>query len=374
MGKHVPELDGIRRLAILLIIALHYFVLEGAEVLPRKLYVVAQFGWTGVDLFFVLSGFLIGGILLDVRESTNYFKVFYVRRFYRIVPVYLALCALSLIVFYPKLSTHDWLFEGKIPWYAYLTFGQNFWMTTRQALSSRQIDATWSLAIEEQFYLTLPLVIWLVRDRYLPYVLTAGIAAAPFIRMALWWRYGQWAYVASYVLAPCRMDALLLGVLGAWWVRNRVLNKDVLEAAAVVLAIGFAAMIRFHVTPFELAAFGYTLIAMFYLAVLLLAVTGGWVGGIFRSKPLLYLGTVAYGLYLFHQPVLGLVYAALGRATAAIRTWTDVAATGLAAVLVLGLARLSWRCFEKPMVKLGHRFTYSKVRRVQIQDTRHLTR
>jgi peptidoglycan/LPS O-acetylase OafA/YrhL len=115
-SKRIPELDGIRGTAILMIVVFHWIGLEGVSILPRKIHGLLSFGWSGVDLFFVLSGFLISGILLDPRDSGNYFKVFYVRRFYRILPLYGAVCLLSVAVFYAHLSTHAWLFEGKIPW------------------------------------------------------------------------------------------------------------------------------------------------------------------------------------------------------------------------------------------------------------------
>jgi peptidoglycan/LPS O-acetylase OafA/YrhL len=279
--------------------------------------------------------------------------------------LYLVLCVLSLAFFYLPFSTHPWLFEGKIPWYAYLTFGQNFWMAKYDAMSSRQIDATWSLAIEEQFYLTLPLVIRLVREKFLPYVLAAGIVAAPLIRIALWIYFGpERGNVATYVLAPCRMDALLLGVIAAWLTRNQwdevIARKDLFVGAAIILGAGFAAMIRFHIEPGSLAmaSFGYTWIALFYLSLLFLAVTGGWVARVFRLKLLGYLGVVAYGLYLFHQPVLGLVYALRGRTNAHIESRADIAVTAIAGLIVVAIARLSWRYFEQPMVKFGHRYKY----------------
>src|ERR1700689_5530178 len=96
----VPELDGIRGMAILLVVIFHWGAFdEGHSILPGKLERLLSFGWSGVDLFFVLSGFLIGGILLDVRDSPNYFKVFYMRRFFRIVPLYYLwlFCLIALV-------------------------------------------------------------------------------------------------------------------------------------------------------------------------------------------------------------------------------------------------------------------------------------
>ena len=165
-----------------------------------------------VDIFFVLSGFLIGGILMDARRASNYFSVFYFRRIRRILPLYGAVCLLSLAVYYAHPSTHGWLFEGKIPWYAYLTFGQNFWMAKYNAVSSRQIDATWSLALKNSF-IALPMVIWTVKPKYLLPVLISGIVLAPLLRMTLWFTLDvEHRVTATYLLAPCRMDVLLLGV------------------------------------------------------------------------------------------------------------------------------------------------------------------
>ena len=159
-SHRVPELDGIRGTAILVVVIFHWIALPGVYILPERLERLLSFGWSGVDLFFVLSGFLIGGILFDARDATNYFKVFYMRRFYRILPLYGAICLSTVAIFYVHLSTHAWLFDrAKIPWYAYLTFGQNFWIVTFRTLGNWPLAVTWSLAVEEQFYLTLPFVI-----------------------------------------------------------------------------------------------------------------------------------------------------------------------------------------------------------------------
>src|SRR5271155_4280107 len=141
--KRIPELDGLRGIAILMVLVYHY--------------TGWRWGWTGVDLFFVLSGFLIGGILMDAKSATNYYSVFYTRRFYRIVPLYaVTVCMLPLL-----LATHyEWFTVGnKIPWYAYATFTQNFWMVKLEKLGTMALAVTWSLAIEEQFYLTLPIIV-----------------------------------------------------------------------------------------------------------------------------------------------------------------------------------------------------------------------
>lgn len=146
-----PELDGLRGTAILMVVVYHWVHNHSkSTILPHKLEGLLSYGWSGVDLFFVLSGFLIGGILLDARDSANYFKVFCVRRSCRILPLYGALCLLSAAIFYAHIGTHAWLYDGSVPWYAYLTFGQNFWMAKADGAgfgAGNIAGITWSLAV-----------------------------------------------------------------------------------------------------------------------------------------------------------------------------------------------------------------------------------
>jgi peptidoglycan/LPS O-acetylase OafA/YrhL len=306
-SHRVPELDGIRGIAILVVVIFHWITLQAQSILPERIENILNFGWSGVDLFFVLSGFLIGGILLDARDSPNYFKVFYVRRFYRIMPLYGAICVVTLVIYHAHLSTHAWLFrEPKLPWYSYLTFAQNFWMVKLHTLGYWQLAVTWSLAVEEQFYLTLPLVIRFTSRKTLPYVLGVGVLLAPLIRIVLWFAVDRQSatYSAAY-LAPCRMDALLLGVLAACAVRDAVCwerlqaHKAVVGAASIALGMGFLELIhrRSSTLSFAMVSIGYTLIALFYVALLLLGMTQtAFVSRLFRFRGLTELGILAYGL------------------------------------------------------------------------------
>lgn len=134
-SRRVPELDGIRGVAVLMVVYGHYVLgrLPVAEWnLPDFLERAVLLSRTGVELFFVLSGFLIGGILLDNRGSGHYFSTFYIRRFYRIVPLYVMVCFLALvgILISNALGASVFLkiLNSPIPWYAYATFTQNFWV------------------------------------------------------------------------------------------------------------------------------------------------------------------------------------------------------------------------------------------------------
>jgi peptidoglycan/LPS O-acetylase OafA/YrhL len=366
--QRIPALDGIRGLAILMILLYHGFGLEGFYILNGKLLTALRFGWAGVDLFFVLSGFLIGGTLLDVEGSQNYYSVFYIRRFYRILPLYAALCLFSLFVFHLRLGTHAWLFDGRVPWYAYLTFGQNFWMVGLNNISPRELASTWSLAIEEQFYLTLPFIVRNVSRKSLPFLLAAGVLLASLIRVAMWFGLDpSRTEIAAYVLAPCRMDSLFLGVFAAWAVRNSrcwawlLAHKNAVGAACGLLGLGVLEMMRLHwdTKSFGIISFGYTWIALFFVSILIVVVTQeGFVSRLFTLRPLMNLGLIAYGLYLFNYPILGLIYGLGGKTWPTLTDAYSVGLTLIAGILVIVLAKLSWTYFEKPLVDQGHRYKY----------------
>jgi peptidoglycan/LPS O-acetylase OafA/YrhL len=156
----IPVLDGLRGIAILLVLLYHgLFTIRFESVPLVRLSAIGKLSESGVDLFFVLSGFLIGGILLDVKDSPHYFKTFYVRRAYRILPLYMAvlgICLLRLISFH---LFPDWFGSRQpknIPFLSYVFFFQNFWMAFLGSFGLAFLSPTWSLAVGEQFYLTVP--------------------------------------------------------------------------------------------------------------------------------------------------------------------------------------------------------------------------
>jgi peptidoglycan/LPS O-acetylase OafA/YrhL len=378
-AKRIPELDGLRGIAISLVIILHYFTAALIVHRPHPLaylQIATRLSWSGVDLFFVLSGFLIGGILLDARDSSNYFKVFYLRRFCRILPVYfvfLGLVAFCSWFLYPSnRSTMDWLFGNPMPWYSYPTFTQNIWMAKWNYLGPVSLSITWSLAIEEQFYLTLPALIRFVRSSVLPYFLGAGILAAPLLRIALIiWR--PQAQTALYVLLPCRMDALLLGVLAAYLFRkpgfaqSMYALRKTLWAIFAFLAAGlvyFTSTSSFYSIP--TASIGYDWLAFFYLTAMILALVDSqsWLARMLRWRWLMSFGTIAYGAYLFHYLIYGLCMAYLRSAEGGLQNIPDLAVTIFALALTILFTTLSWRFFEKPIVRWGHTLQYEPAKPV----------
>jgi peptidoglycan/LPS O-acetylase OafA/YrhL len=198
--ERVRELDGIRGLAIALVLVWHYVHAQLQQVEPGTPLAffkqAVSFTWSGVDLFFVLSGFLIAGILLDHREAENYFRVFYIRRVCRIFPLYYAHFALfvMLLAFGVGLAPGlYWLFDtAGLPLWSYATFTQNIVMASRVVMGSDWLAVTWSLAIEEQFYLVLPFIIRFTPPRALPWILGGLLLMAPVLRAAV---PGAWAVI-----------------------------------------------------------------------------------------------------------------------------------------------------------------------------------
>jgi len=366
----IPELDGIRGLAILLVLIWHYVM---CEVRPPLLFRFLNLTWSGVELFFVLSGFLIGGILLDHRESPSYFRVFYARRACRILPLYYAWLVLFAIVLpirhrLPLGSASDWIFNAPLPFWSYFTFTQNFLQAKTELWGPNWVAVTWSLAIEEQFYLFLPLVIRFVPRRALPFVLAPLIVAAPIARAILYVPRND--ALASYVLPAGKMDALLLGVLCAWLMRNAKLAERLprtLPALRIVLfsCAGFAFLTTYIAETRLTRVLSESMLALAYASLLLLVLNApaSPFAQMARWRWLRALGIIAYGTYIIHQTVSGFVFGVARGHWPYIAQRSDLLLVALSLVLTLAIAAASWRWFEKPIVRWSRRWNYEIIGR-----------
>jgi peptidoglycan/LPS O-acetylase OafA/YrhL len=249
---------------------------------------------------------------------------------------------------------------------------QNLGFIAYAGLANDWLAPTWSLAVEEQFYLVAPLVIRKVRERLLLRVLLGVIVAAPLLRLWIRWHYGQEAQHAVYVLTPCRADSLAVGMLIAWFWRKPGFQEWIIAhwrmvvVAFAVLSAGMMVLIGafsyFYLPVTQIV--GHSWIALFFGAALTITlarpetVLVSWL----RSRALRNWGRISYCVYLIHMAVLAGVHGLLGGRNG-VTDWRTFVAPTLAIPVCYVLASLSWRFFEERMVRIGHRYTYRAERK-----------
>src|ERR1019366_1071793 len=367
----MPELDGLRGIAILLVWVAHYFAVPGKGMVSLLDGYWFRLGWTGVDLFFVLSGFLIGGILLDVRTSPRYFKTFYARRFFRIIPLYYAWIGVYvLLAAFGRhyLMAHIGTVEGiDVSILAQVLFFQNIRDFLGSTVSFWWFTFTWSLAVEEQFYLVSPLFVRYLSKRALASFLILVTLAAPVLRLVVRDSFHSGAWLA-YRLMPCRADSLAIGMLAAMlWSTPKM--RDWLVAHGVllygffgILLAGVAYLWRWYSDPLLplTQTIGYTWLALFFAAVILLALTRPAAPvallarlGFFRE-----IGGVSYCIFIIHSALFLFCHQILLHALPAVTDEKAAAVTFLAALLTYAIAKLSWKFFEEPLLRRGHAYRY----------------
>lgn len=358
--KRRVELDGVRGLAIGLVVVFHYLYLQwdapsGVEAYIRQAF---RLTWSGVDLFFVLSGFLIVGILLDHRESGGYFRTFYLRRVCRIVPVYACFLVAFFIVREFSGIKSDWISAMGRPWWLYPLLVQNFHMAFH-GVSSHWLAPSWSLAIEEQFYLLIPFLVWLLNRKTLLALVISLILLAPVFR----YLHGDGSY-ASYFLPWCRADGLMMGALLAIAVRSPKV-ASLLERRPGFLLWGFlglspvvALLAVFHHSPGGI--WNHSVLSLWFGLLLLIGYyrVSGFANRFLSQPFLVWLGLRSYALYLLHQPVSGLLHYWILKEDPVLDSAAALGVTVLALGVSLLLCEVSYRVLEQPILKWGHRFRY----------------
>jgi peptidoglycan/LPS O-acetylase OafA/YrhL len=325
------------------------------------------FGQSGVDLFFVLSGFLIIGILIDNRESPNYFKTFYARRALRILPPYLILVAGFWLCVNVTGGRLAYYFDRQLPLWSLLTFTQNWVMASINSFGAMSISVTWSLAIEEQFYLFAPALIWLLPRRWLPETLVAIGIASIVARSACFYLYPDHVF-APYVGTVFRLDGLCLGGLVAIAYRNSAMRLAIFTRRKVLLAAlgALIAIIPFYTwflrSDFAYFAeyhFGHAYLALLYGASLMsiLVWSGAPATSWLRSKILTGTGMISYSLYLYHPSFKGLFFVLAHRGEQ-LTSRLDIALLFAAFVSTFAFCAVLYRYVEGPAQKFGKRFMY----------------
>jgi peptidoglycan/LPS O-acetylase OafA/YrhL len=310
---HLLALDGVRGIAIVLVLLFHQSIGEPRNRLDRVVHNLIGAGWTGVTLFFVLSGFLITGILLDSRGARHYFRNFYARRALRIFPLYYAVLFLSLVVLVRIVLPHMDLESGKSALAG--VAGQEWWYwlylvnfrLAFQGQGGSYLDIAWSLSMEEQFYLVWPLVVWLVRPRWLGAVCGVLIVGAVTMRVGM--LVADYPAGAVKMLTTSFLDALGAGALLAVVARSPRAMARCAEAAPWVFVAAVAVFLGcWFRLPNEFDQF-YPRITMPMAVVasaslVMLAYHKGRVARLLAWAPLRFFGRYSYAMYLLHLPIL----------------------------------------------------------------------
>ena len=367
---YYPALDGFRCFAFLAVLVEHY--------------ALTPWGWAGLDFFFVLSGFLITGILWDTRNAPNRFSTFYVRRTLRIFPLYYGVMIALLCcgpVLHWRLSTLwiVWpLYVGNYVWLvphfrASQSLTQVAFFQPHGVLRGHPVVLNlghfWSLCVEEQFYLFWPAVVFFCRRRTLIWVCAGSVPVCLLLRILGSLTLPSW-YLGQDVLArttPLRLDGLLLGGLAALLLggsmREPLLrwSRFALSAAICIVGVWMIAVPEGHIWkspytyPSWYATWGHTFTALIGVLVILVAIQKGtWVYRLLNISAFRWLGRLTYGAYVFHDIPHRLCAHVAHKI---YPPWEGYIAAALALVCSMTLAWLSFRFFEAPFLNLKRRWS-----------------
>ncbi|MGC2696399.1 MAG: acyltransferase [Candidatus Angelobacter sp.] len=366
--KYIPSLDGVRGLCILAVMLSHYNLFSFG-------------GWLGVEIFFVLSGFLITAILLESRTLPlkKYLGTFYMRRILRIFPVYLATTGLFALIEIFKPQTLPLFWRDSV---SLFTYSYNIVSVWRQAHFVSLLQATpythfWSLCVEEQFYFVWPFLVYFLNGKRLRTFVLAAIVLAPFLRGYVAYAIARHASpvaagISVYVLTTSHVDSFMLGTalnlfsltraragalcgiafglllscgVGHWW----FIHKFQPDAATLL------GRTNFGFSPLVLAGgqhiWGYSVIALFGAALILWAKEKA--PRVLTWSPLVHVGKVSYGAYIFHLPLFLLVFSSVN-----VKNISGLLLLPVYLLMVVGIATISFYGFEKKFLTLKHYFQY----------------
>jgi peptidoglycan/LPS O-acetylase OafA/YrhL len=361
-SARITALDGVRGLATLMVLESHFLFNDTYN--KAWWYPIPYAGWLGVDLFFILSGFLITGILLHTKTRAHYFRDFYRRRILRIFPLYYAvlLFAVFAILVIDRQPEHLWNGYDSLAWFfafipnvALALKGYWVWQTNWAGLNH-----LWSLAVEEQFYLIWPLVVFLLPRKALLVLCLVLLGSAEYLRD--WTNVlfdGPWVRqpgLAGYVLPFSHMDGLAAGSLLAILVNLKVFKWDRLEYSLIRDLTFLSGMFWLYWLVTKGESWRISITVLFFSGLVYLALAPfGFVRSFFNGRFLRHLGMYSYALYVFHkmfwQQFEWHIRAPLmdtGMPVWLVQIFYMLACFGITYVL----ARLSWRFIEQPFLKL----------------------
>ncbi len=375
-AKHIPELDGIRGIAILVVLIGHFGSTANGESvkLGRTLSEVFGLGWIGVDLFFVLSGFLITGILLDSKGSNGYFSNFYARRTLRIFPLYFLYIFVFFHVAMPlgHMLHHGENIDtsGEIWYWLYLP---NWWNGSGHSI--KYLIHFWSLGIEEQFYFTWPLIVMLASKKILKAICVTFVIFSPVLR-CIFTIHSSTPPVYLYNFTPFRLEPIALGALIAILVREDdtpVFVVRTMKYLWIPAALAFAGISLYSGTTglaaIAISRFGYTCVDLAFASLVFFvakSVRQNRKVGFLRNRVLRSCGKYSYGMYVLHMPIVIFLSIPLAYLFSRIHLDTPSARVMVAIALGTGLtyivALISWNVLENPLLRLKSRFPVAEFR------------
>jgi peptidoglycan/LPS O-acetylase OafA/YrhL len=368
-GEYLKGLDGIRGLAMATVILTHMHLVG--------------VGWITIQIFFVLSGFLITRILLSMREQHalgDYLRIFYARRTLRIFPIYylflLILWAVAFLV--PELDKE----RRQIP-YA-LAYVWNWYAITDHGGLAPELEHFWSLAVEEQFYLLWPLLLFFARGPAFWKIAVGLVVAGPFIRLAcvLTWPHLDGvlpnAHKALYQMSTTHLDAFAIGALLCYVIRHpwsrRFTGTHLMIAVAVAWALGSLASgftlgrdgpykipLNFgypiHMADNGQFVWGYSVVNLLAAGLILLVAQGRFANALFMHPFVRRLGVISYAAYIFHLGIIYLLVPPIKQVQVAVGSvyWGTWLCAPFVLALVFILAELSYRYFESRFLLMKDR-------------------
>ncbi len=371
--QYIPGMDGLRALALIFVIACHtnnYYPPFPSGLLDRFVALFLGAGWISVDLFFVLSGFLITGILYASRGTTHRYVNFYSRRALRIFPLYYLYLALMFVWMFVR-HEHS---LSRLDWASLFFYFYNFRIVAVGHFSAN-FGHLWSLTVEEHFYMLWPLLVFNLNRRLLMRICVGGAVLSLLLRVAV--THSSLGMRGSYVLTPCRLDGLLLGAWLAlasvdpiFWERVKRYYRFVGVAALLSLALMAIRQGHFYSAIFPnqipgirsselLITWGITPLAVFCGWAVITASSGGPITRFLELPVLRWLAKRSYGVYIYHFFILSTLGRRLftSHLLARLPGWAGVL-TVAAVVLILAtsVAAISYQFFELPFLRLKKLF------------------
>ena len=355
MNRYIPQLDGIRCLAVALVMFGHWT--EHVPQLARLDYVLAS---SGVNLFFVLSGFLITGILLEAKskavEKGHAIRQFYIRRFLRIFPLYYGVLFVAVLAHAPGAREY---------FFSLVTYTANYPIAFRHG-NYGYMTHLWSLAVEEQFYLIFPFVVLFVRKKYLKHIFILAIAAAIIFRALCFLMIdNETAGWMAYSFMPGCLDCLGLGALLAYYfrydprrIRMIISNKIFIFSAVVIWITACIIGTQYKIVDAVGTRFFFALVCFWIIAKVSSPGFSGIAEQILSGRVFAFVGKISYGIYVYHH-FMPWIFERLH----------IHGASYLYLPTTILIAYLSWQFFERPINDLKNKFTYEDT----LQHRREIT-